>query len=196
MENRRPETYFAGDPLFGLKTAAAAQRMDVDKYNQMVIDKINSVVCPDDFIIFMGDLGEVNEKLLLKINGRCQCFYSSNITNYKGFDRALGADGYDTELGFTGPIYVFYPANKERFEERFEEMNKTYKELENIYFAVPGSYLNTHFEGPYEKHILDISLAKWDFLPIKGSDMCRICDDFELFNKMENSEEVLDGTGL
>jgi calcineurin-like phosphoesterase family protein len=192
MENHRPETYFAGDPLFGLKTAAAAQGMDVDKYNQMVIDKINSVVCPDDFIIFMGDLGEVNEELLSKINGRCQCFYSSNITDYKGFDRALGADGYDRLVTQYGTIYTYYPISKARFEIVYNER----KDWENFYFAVPGSYLDTQFDGTYSKPILDISLSKWDFLPIKGSEMCRICDDFELFNKMENSEEVLDGTAL
>ena len=185
------ETYFAGDPLFNSESAAAAQGIGVDEYNQMIIDKVNSVADSEDFIIFMGELGEFTEKLLSQINAKCQCFYSPKITDYRGFERAHQADGYDTELGFTGPIYVFYPANKERFEDRFKEMNKDYKELENIYFAVPGSYLDIQFEGPYQNHILDISLPKWDFLPIKGSEMCRICDDYEVFSKMENKEEIL-----
>ena len=188
-------TFLASDMRLFDATAAGTYRMNVEEYNQFVIDRINKVLTTNDCLLMNGIIskGSLISTLveIAKIKGKKFFLTGEKIV---GEDlktcREKGAfiwtvDGTQMTTILNKDALIVVPASEQRLEEYLSESN--------VYLAMPASMFPKDWKRTnvydYDKHVLNTSLEFYDFEPIEmGSRLREIIDDYEVFNTMETTE--------
>ena len=175
--------------------AAGVYRMNVEEYNQFVIDKINQTLNANDCLLMNGIIskGSLITTLveLAKIKGKKifltkEKLVGEDIKSYRKNDTFIWTlDGTQVTTILDKEALIVIPASEKRLEEYLSESN--------VYLAMPASMFPKDWKRTnvydYDKHVLNTSLEFYDFEPIEmGSRLREIIDDYEVFNTMETTE--------
>lgn len=188
-------TFLASDMRLFDATAAGTYRMNVEEYNQFVINRINKVLTTNDCLLMNGIIskGSLISTLveIAKIKGKKFFLTGEKIVgeDLKTY-REKGAfiwtvDGTQMTTILNKDALIVVPASEQRLEEYLSESN--------VYLAMPASMFLKDWKRTnvydYDKHVLNTSLEFYDFEPIEmGSRLREIIDDYEVFNTMETTE--------
>lgn len=182
------KTFVIGDTEFyNNRYARKNGFLNVEKYNNKIIDNINEAVSNDDIIVFFGELcndTDIDDTLCLlrdRINGKI----------YLRVRNELETDDFNTNGKFIAELKldICQRDNKDNYIIVTNEPDY-YGENERMFFCCANSAYEQ--DEVYQSHHLNISCNKWYFKPIElGDNLIQIIDDYELFNSMENFEEVL-----
>ena len=185
------KTYIAADTQFFNRAAAKTQHLSVDKYNQMVINKINETVSAEDYVILNGDISFGNEdeteEILNKIKAKTTILKRNGMALFTAIkNRRISLCHLNIDI----------PANINNKESHViiladsEKHLNNYLNTPNTYIAVASSIINQN--EIYKRPYLNISLKNWDFIPIEiGERLPQIIDDYELFSSMEDIKEEI-----
>ena len=188
-------TFLASDMRLFDAAAARIYRMNVEEYNQFVIDKINQTLNDNDCLLMNGVIskGSLITTLieLAKIKGKKifltkEKLIGEDIKSYQKNNTFIWTlDGTQVTTILDKEALIVIPANEKRLEEYLSESN--------VYLAMPASMFPKDWKRTnvydYDKHVLNTSLEFYDFEPIEmGSRLREIIDDYEVFNTMETTE--------
>lgn len=172
--------------------AAQHQKMTIQEYNQMVIDRINLIVEEDDYLIVFGETSvgdfESTKSLMSQIKAKWEIVDLEDQPLYKiedfwkdmGAQRARSLDGFVVGTINGEKANVIIATNSSNIQLWLGERNY-------IAMAESAAIENQLLkEGEiYRDQILNLSLSTWDFYPVDYTEVPRLIDDEIFFKGME-----------
>lgn len=183
--------YIIADPRFNDVAAAQDVGLQVEEYNQFIVDRINSVVGDTDWLVFLGNIAEDTTNLkhyIDQIKGSKDIYdfakqtlcVSRGEAQELGFDYTYNVDCFTEEKVGDTKYYVTITSDLDY--NAYLSLSQS-KDPE-YYWAMPESRKN--MGERLKNHILNISLRQWDYYPIKYDELPNIIDNIKLFNSMED----------
>ena len=196
------KTYIIADAHFCDVAAAQGQHMDIDEYNNTIIENANKVATPDDTIIFIGDIGSYENKDTIKeciarlaaktkkcIDMRLQpSFNSREKMEEIGIERAYTIDGFTKGEVYDNAYFVVITSDYNYYSQFF---NRPAIDGADRYFAMPASALNRvgkEYTSLLQDKCLNISIGAWNLYPMDYDAIITNIDNMRIFNSMEDEE--------
>ncbi len=183
------QTYICADMKLFDGTAAEQQNLSIPEYNQMVIDKINSIASENDYLMVYGEIThgtlEETKYYTSQIKAKWKVADLDNQPLYRlqehwqsiGAEKAYTLDGFiagSIENDFFSVVILNTNSeNTEVFLGNYIALPETIAVRKQL--LKPGEI--------YRDKILNISLSVWDFLPINYKDVPSLINNEILFEE-------------
>ena len=190
-------TYLIGDLRLYDRTQSLPLGLSLEGYNKYIIKRVNQFVQDDnDIIILVGDIShgtlEQTVDVLTQFNGTIYLMSTQfqeflNDITLKPYNNKIKtlwgiSDFQDSKIGNEISRIVITADAQQIYQLQF---------VDNTYIAAPSSVVK--MEGLYENRILNISIDKWDFIPIElGTQLPQIIDDMELRLLIEKNKNTIE----
>lgn len=190
-------TYLIGDLRLYDRTQSLPLGLSLEGYSKYIIKRVNQFVQDDnDIIILMGDIShgtlEQTVDVLTQFNGTVYLMSTQfqeflNDITLKPYNNKIKtlwgiSDFQDSKIGNEISRIVITADAQQIYQLQF---------VDNTYIAAPSSVVK--MDKLYNNRILNISLNKWDFIPIDVANrLPQIIDDMELRLLIEKNKNTIE----
>lgn len=184
--------YLVADARFFDEDAAREQNMDINTYNQTIINNLNTFTSEKEpahfcfFGVITAGTMEQTKDLLSQLGGvKSLIDYNYNQSKFTieqwkeiGFSFVWTNSCAQRSVINNKDTYVVIEVEKDHLEKVLSL---------DYYVAIAGSMIG--MEDIYKDKLLNISIQNWGLMPIElEEELPRIFDDQELFLRMEDTE--------
>lgn len=184
------EVYLAADTNFFDVAAAKNIGIELEEYNQHLVENWNQTVKSDDIVLLLGDISSGSlldtKYLFSKINGKKKIISYQEENSFSEEDwKTIGVASVCNIGGWIDGLIE---------EEKTKVIIATSKEfllkLKNKKYCATAESLSQQKEI-YKNKILNISIKNWNYCPLKYSILPQLIDNQILFNQMKDVETNL-----